>query len=113
MSKSISAVSERLQVMGKVHKVGRWVPHELKERDIERRLDKCEILLKSHKNKSFLHRIVTGDEKWIFYTNLKRKKPWVDRNQPSTSTPKLDIHGLKVMLFIWWDQKGALRIGEI
>ncbi|KAG5320694.1 MOS1T transposase, partial [Pseudoatta argentina] len=25
---------------------------------------------------SFLHRIVTGDEKWIHYDNPKRRKSW-------------------------------------
>ena len=30
-----------------------------------------EMLLERHKKKSFLHRIVTGDEKWIHYDNPK------------------------------------------
>jgi len=34
------------------------------------------------------HRIVTGDEKWIFFENPKRKKSWVDRGTPSTSTAR-------------------------
>jgi len=36
----------------------------------------CELLLQRHRRKSFLHHIVTGDEKWIRYNNLKRKKSW-------------------------------------
>ena len=36
-----------------------------------------EMLLERHKKKSFLHRIVTGDEKWIHYDNPKRKKSYV------------------------------------
>ena len=35
---------------------------------------KSEMLLERHKKKSFLHRIVTGDERWIHYDNPKRKK---------------------------------------
>ena len=35
-----------------------------------------EILLERHKKKLFLHRIVTGDEKWIHYDNPKRKKSY-------------------------------------
>ena len=91
--------------MGKIHKEGKWVPYELKDRDLERRLVMSESLLQRYKRKSFLHRIVTGDEKWIYFDNPKRKKSWC---QPSTSTPKRNIHGFKVMLCIWWDQKGIV-----
>jgi len=28
--------------------------------------------------KKVLHRIVTGDEKWIYFQNPKRKKSWID-----------------------------------
>ena len=91
--------------MGKIHKEGKWVPYELKDRDLERRLVMSESLLQRYKRKSFLHRIVTGDEKWIYFDNPKRKKSWCE---PSTSTPKRNIHGFKVMLCIWWDQKGIV-----
>jgi len=39
------AVSNHLREMGKIQKVGRWVPHELNERQMERRKNTCEILL--------------------------------------------------------------------
>jgi len=57
--------------------------------------------------KSFLHRIVTGDEKWIFYDNPKKKKYYAkpDQSLPSTSTSTPNIHDSKIMLCIWWDQK--------
>ena len=46
----------------------------MNERQMERRKNTCEILLERYRRKSFLHRIVTGDEKWIFFENPKRKK---------------------------------------
>ena len=33
----------------------------------------CDILLARYNRKSFLHRIVAGDEKWIYFENPKRK----------------------------------------
>ena len=65
-------------------------------------------LLERHKKKSFLHWIVTGDEKWIHYDNAKRKKSCVKPGQPAKSTAKPNIHGAKVMLCILLDQKGVL-----
>jgi len=56
--------------MRKVQKIGKWVPHELNDRQMERR----QILLARQKRKSFLHWIVTGDEKWIYFQNHPKRK---------------------------------------
>lgn len=48
------------------------------------------------KKRSFLRRIVTGNEKWTDYDNPERKKSSVSFGEPSTSTPKRNIHGLEV-----------------
>jgi [histone H3]-lysine36 N-dimethyltransferase SETMAR len=103
-----SAISKRLKAAGYIQKQGNWVPYELKPRDVERRFCMSEMLLQRHKKKAFLHRMVTGDEKWIHYDNPKRKKSYTKRGKPAKSTPKPNIHGAKVMLCIWWDQKGVL-----
>jgi len=105
LSISQQAVSNRLREMGKIQKVGRWVPHELNKRQMQRCKNTCEILLERYRRKSFLHRIVTGDEKWIFFYP-KRKKSWVDPGAPSTSTTRPNRFSRKTMLCVWWDQKG-------
>lgn len=103
-----TTVAKRLKALGMVQKQGNWVPHELKPRDVERRFLMSEMLLQRHKRKRFLHRIITGDEKWIHYDNPKRRKAYVKRGEPGPSTPKPNIHAHKVMLCIWWDQKGVV-----
>ena len=94
--------------MGMIQKMSHWVPHELKDRDVERRKTICELLLERQKRKGFLHRIDTGDEKWIYYENPKRKKAWVKSGESGPSQPKRNIHCAKVMLCIWWDMKGVV-----
>jgi len=85
------------------------MPYELKPRDVERRFFTCEQLIQRQQRKGFLNRIVSGDEKWIFYDNSKKKKYYAKvtgQSLPSTSTStsRPNIHGSKIMLCIW-DQK--------
>lgn len=94
-------ISDRLKAMGMIRKVGHWVPYELKPRDVERRFFTCKQLLQRHKRKSFLHRIVTGDEKWVHYDNPKRRATYGYLGHASSSTAAQNIHGQKVMLCIW------------
>ncbi|GBP22764.1 Mariner Mos1 transposase [Eumeta japonica] len=85
-------------------KPGHWVPYELKPKDGERRFLTCELVLQRQKRKCFLHRIVTGNEKWIHYNNSKHRKSWGKPGHASTSSAKPNIHGSK-HLCIWWDQQ--------
>ena len=64
LSVSQPTVWNRLQALGKVQKLGKWVPHKLSEVNIIQRLTTCVSLLSRQKKKSFLWKIVTGDEKW-------------------------------------------------
>ena len=72
----LSAISKRLHASGMIQKQETWVPYDLKPRDVERPFFACDQLLQRQKRKGFLHRIVTGDEKWIHYNNPKRRKSW-------------------------------------
>ncbi|GFT66236.1 mariner Mos1 transposase [Trichonephila clavipes] len=68
----------------------------------------CEMLLARYKRKSYLHRIVTGDEKWIYFENPKRILSYVDPGKPSKSTARPNRFGRKTMLCIFWDQEGPI-----
>jgi len=69
-----TTVSKHLKVLGMIQIQGRWMLYELKPRDVERRFFTCEQMLQHEKRKDFLHRVVTGVEKWIYYHNFKRRK---------------------------------------
>ncbi|GFV46196.1 mariner Mos1 transposase [Trichonephila clavipes] len=100
-----STVFRRLKAMGKIMKVGRSVPHELTDRQQENRKIMCEMLLARYKRKSYLHRVATGDEKWIYFENPKRNRSYVDPGKPSKSTARPNRFGRKTMLCIFWDQE--------
>ncbi|UYV66927.1 SETMAR [Cordylochernes scorpioides] len=55
-----------------------------------------------------VHRIVTGDEKWVHYNNPKCRATYGYLGCASSSTTKPNIHGGKIMLCIWWDQLGVV-----
>nr|QRH16695.1 transposase [Mayetiola destructor] len=103
-----STISERLHAMGKIRKLGKWVPHQLNEQQLQARIETCRKYLAQYKKHSFLNRIVTGDEKWVYYGNPKRTAAYVDPGQPGPSQPTQDIHCQKIMLCIWWDQEGVV-----
>lgn len=101
-------ISRHLHDLGKVLKAGKWVPHMLTEDNKYHRLTICNSLALRMKKKSFLYRIVTGDETWIYYENPVLKKQWLNPGQTPHATPKPDLHRKKVMLCIWWDSQGVL-----
>ena len=57
-------------------------------------------LLKRNETDPFLKRIITGDEKWVVYDNVVRKRSWSKRDEPAQTTSKADIHQKKVMLSV-------------
>lgn len=103
-----STVVTHLESLGKVPKLGVWVPHLLSQRNREQRLDACTSLLSYSRRTDWLDTVITGDEKWVLYVNVARKHSWVDKNAPALPTAKPEVHQRKVMLSVWWDSQGVL-----
>jgi len=49
-----------------------------------------------------LKSLITGDEKWIVYNNIKKKISWGYPSEPPKAVPKADLHPKKVLLSIRW-----------
>ena len=63
-----STIVRHLHSMGKVKKLGVWVPHVLSQNHKNQRGPLCAYLLARHRlARSFLSCIVIGDEKWCLY----------------------------------------------
>ena len=60
---------------------------------------------------SFLHRVVTGDEKWVYYENPKQQKARVLPGEPGPSSSQRNIHAQKVY-FVGSRKYGIPRVAE-
>lgn len=113
MNISAMTISRHLQSIGFTQKLGAWVPHELNEENKENRLQIAAQHLARHRatrghKQRFLYRIITGDEKWCLYVNVKQRKEWVAPGETLKPRVKQDLHPKKVMICVWWDWEGML-----
>ncbi|KAF2347908.1 Transposase type 1 [Trinorchestia longiramus] len=97
---SIATVSRHLNIIGKVKKLDKWVPHELNENQKLRRFEMCSMLSLRNTNDPSLDWIVTCDEKWVLYDNRKRSGQWFDRDEPPKHFPKPMLHQKKIMVTV-------------
>jgi len=96
------AISICLPTMGKVQKEGRWVPHELSEDNKNLQHNTALTLLSKLRKKDFLHKIITGNEKWILLMitlNVKSHGlPWSNFTIDKAQYPR----PISIVL-LWWD----------
>ncbi|GFV48045.1 histone-lysine N-methyltransferase SETMAR [Trichonephila clavipes] len=69
-------VLNHLRKVGFKKKLDAWVPHQLTPKNTMDRISICEALAKRNEIDPFLNWMVTGDEKWVSYDNIVRKRSW-------------------------------------
>ncbi|GFX72481.1 histone-lysine N-methyltransferase SETMAR [Trichonephila clavipes] len=69
-------VLNHLRKVGLKKKLDVWVPHQLTPKNMKDRIFICEAMVKRNEIDPFLKRMVTGDEKWVPYDNIVRKRSW-------------------------------------
>ena len=105
---SHTCVERHLRQLGYVNKFVIWVPHKLNEIQLTKRISICDSLLKHNETNPFLKKIITGDEKWIVYDTVVRKRSWSKQDEPTKPTSKDNIHQKKLMLSVRWNFKGIV-----
>ncbi|KAK6733469.1 hypothetical protein RB195_017302 [Necator americanus] len=71
------------------------------------RADTALSLITLKRTHTWLEQLVTGDEKWISYSNIHRRTQWVDKGTDTEDVSKLNVHAKKVMLCILWSVHGV------
>ncbi|GFX60887.1 mariner transposase [Trichonephila clavipes] len=67
------------------------------------RISICEALVKRNEIDPFLKRMGTGNEKWVTYDNIVRKRSRSKRGDAAQTVAKPGLSSRKVLLCIWWD----------
>lgn len=104
---SHTVAGEHIKALGFVLKQANWVPHHLSEKNLSDRVRICSSHLIRNNMEPFLDKLITGDEKWILYENIKKRKVYCKHGTSPVSLAKPDIHK-KVLLCLWWDRKGPV-----
>ena len=64
------------------------VPHDLTAEQAQRRKTICQELLTNPMDERFLKRIITCDEKWVYYKNPDLRKQWIKKGEAPLQVPK-------------------------
>ncbi|XP_076302370.1 histone-lysine N-methyltransferase SETMAR-like [Lasioglossum baleicum] len=92
VSHTLNCIEKKFKMFGYVKKLDLWIPHQLMEIHLTQRIIICDSPLKRNEIDPFLRSLITGDEKWIVYTKVNRKRSWVMQDEPVQTTSKAEIH---------------------
>ena len=104
-----TSVVRHLNIIGKVNRRCREVPHDLTENQAHNRVDTCRKLLEHPRDDRFIRRIVTCDEKWVYFNNPDKQNQWLDPGQMAEPVAKRDRFSKKALLCVWWNFEGVIH----
>ncbi|XP_076384905.1 histone-lysine N-methyltransferase SETMAR-like [Megalopta genalis] len=93
-------VLNHLRKAGYKKKLDVWVPHQLTPKNMMDRISICVALAKRNEIDPFLKRMVTGDEKWVTYDNIVRRRSWSKCGEPAQTVAKPELTAREVLLCI-------------
>ena len=101
-----TSVVRHLKAIGKVNRRCQEVPHDLTENQTQNRVDICRKLLQNPHDDRFIGRIVTCNEKWVYFNNPDKQNQWLEVAQP---VAKRDRFSRKALLCVWWNFEGIIH----
>ena len=103
-----------INTLGYLKVCARWVPGQLTEAHKQSRIEACSELLEyCHSDKTFLQRIVTGDETWVHHFKPESQRASMEWHHPtSPRSKKFKSHKFakKVMVTVFWDNVGVTLV---
>lgn len=103
-----STISEALKRIGKSRKCPKFVPHSLTPAQKSFRIEVCRNLLDLNTTSGFLRDLITGDEKWVMYSNPQTRKQYLGAGEKPRKVVKSRLSREKLLLCVFWDKDGIL-----
>ncbi|GFX76945.1 putative DD34D transposase [Trichonephila clavipes] len=75
-----------------------WVRHQTPKNMVDR-ISICKALAKRNEIDPFLKRMVTGDEKWVTYDNVVRKRSWSKCGEAAQTVAKPGLTTRKSLVY--------------
>ena len=111
---SIGSAHSIVASLGYSKVCARWVPRQLTEDHKTERVRCCTQLLEHHHgDPTFLERIITGDETWVYYfepESKRRSMEWRHPTSPRTKKFKAQNSAGKIMATVFWDSQGVILV---
>ncbi|GFW84946.1 histone-lysine N-methyltransferase SETMAR [Trichonephila clavipes] len=109
-----TTVRDHINPLGFVLKQSVWVPHELMEKSLSDHVIMRSSHLTRHNEEPFLEKLITGDEKWILYENIKRKKILMQTRNIISNSSKTKYRSTKItgLFVVGQERSSVLRVAE-